>query len=155
MILYLKDPKNSSMKHLSPKTFAEQYQDVKTTLKNRLSYFTPITAFQEKFHSQCFQYNKIHKDKTPNHKSCKKWSHEGKNWKKTQDFSWPKIGSWCYKYGCIIKNVFQVKLNPQQNLNVFFTKLEHIILKFIQKQNCQNSLKVPKQKNQCWKYQNA
>lgn len=47
MILYLKDPKNSSMKHLSLKTFAEKYQDIKTALKNQLSYFRPITAFQE------------------------------------------------------------------------------------------------------------
>lgn len=44
-----------------------------------------------------------------------------------------ELGADVINMDVLLKMIFQVKHNPQQNLNVFFIKLEHIILKFIKK----------------------
>jgi hypothetical protein len=57
MILYLKDPKNSTQKLLETITAIARWQDIKSTYKNNLLFYTPTMNklrrnIWKQFHSQ-------------------------------------------------------------------------------------------------------
>jgi hypothetical protein len=47
MILYFKDPKNSTEKFLGPSTATERWQDIKSTYKNHEKKCSPSLAIKE------------------------------------------------------------------------------------------------------------